>query len=475
MDRNRTRKPNGYWDDWENAKNEILKILPQYGGQLPGADVLQRDGYNAISIAIVRKHGGYHEVRRRLGLPELRKDDGHWDDWEVARREIQRAIDSNGGDFPSPSDLARLDLKHVTFVMEKCGGVRAVRERLGYPSERFPDGYWDSWDNLKNEAREIIAKAGHLPGSRDKGYDAFKFAAKKHGGVREVRERLYAELGIAQNKQSYPPGHWDDWEVARREIQRAIDLNGGYLPSLRDLKRLDMMYLNYVIDKHGGKLEVRRRLGLPLKRHSGETFRTWEKIKPEIERAMEKNGGDLPGAVGLRQSGFGYLIRPIIGLYGGFSVVRQRLGLPQIQSPGEWKDFSAVEATLRPIIEELDEFPSQQQLRERGLSGLVSAIYTRYGGFIAVRDRMGYPSKRVPPGYWKNFDNVRSTLEPIMTEVGHFPTQEELYERNLSGLSQSIVKYYGGLPEVARRMGIPKENGSRILNEVLDAFGRQEI
>ncbi|MBT7332048.1 hypothetical protein HN799_02140, partial [Candidatus Woesearchaeota archaeon] len=93
---------------------------------------------------------------------------------------------------------------------------------------------------------------------------------------------------------------------------------------------------------------------------------------------------------------------------------------------GYWKDFSNLESELEPIIEELGHFPTQSELQELGKSSIINGIQVYYSGMNAVREKMGYGSLKKPNGYWKEFSNLESELDPIIEELGHFPTQKEL-------------------------------------------------
>ncbi|MBT6402028.1 hypothetical protein HOK09_01035, partial [Candidatus Woesearchaeota archaeon] len=58
-----------------------------------------------------------------------------------------------------------------------------------------------------------------------------------------------------------------------------------------------------------------------------------------------------------------------------------------------------------------------------------------------------------PKGYWKDFSNLESELEPIIEELGHFPTQSELQELGKSSIINGIQVYYSGMNAVREKMG----------------------
>jgi hypothetical protein len=65
---------------------------------------------------------------------------------------------------------------------------------------------------------------------------------------------------------------------------------------------------------------------------------------------------------------------------------------------------------------------------------------------------LSYKSKR-PPGYWKNFDNVKNELLPHCQKIGRMLTPRELKKVGLGQIATIAKMYYGDLKNVANRLG----------------------
>jgi len=78
-------------------------------------------------------------------------------------------------------------------------------------------------------------------------------------------------------------------------------------------------------------------------------------------------------------------------------------------------------------------------------------------------------SKKKPNDYWKDTENVQKGLEPIIEELGRFPTWSEIDKRN-STLNVSINKYHGSLTQVRIKLGYA-EKEMEVLKEILEELG----
>ena len=63
--------------------------------------------------------------------------------------------------------------------------------------------------------------------------------------------------------------------------------------------------------------------------------------------------------------------------------------------------------------------------------------------------------KRLPPGYWKDFENIKKEVNPLIDELGRFPSYKEMNRKVGSSLPRYIMKYHGGILEVAKKLGVP--------------------
>ena len=61
---------------------------------------------------------------------------------------------------------------------------------------------------------------------------------------------------------------------------------------------------------------------------------------------------------------------------------------------------------------------------------------------------------RKPNGYWKNIDNVKRELQPIIDKLGRFPSNNEMIKEIGSSLPRYIMKYHGGILHLSQKMGL---------------------
>jgi hypothetical protein len=85
LTRPKASKPIGYWNIWENVKQEIHSFIFEFGtyGVMPTYSQLVSKGRNDLTIAIMRRHGGFSTVAEKLGLKVVSKrTNNYWDNWD---------------------------------------------------------------------------------------------------------------------------------------------------------------------------------------------------------------------------------------------------------------------------------------------------------------------------------------------------------------------------------------------------------
>lgn len=61
---------------------------------------------------------------------------------------------------------------------------------------------------------------------------------------------------------------------------------------------------------------------------------------------------------------------------------------------------------------------------------------------------------RKPSGYWKNIENVKRELKPLIDKLGRFPSNNEMIKEIGSSLPKYIMKYHGGILHLSQEMGL---------------------
>ncbi len=122
---------------------------------------------------------------------------------------------------------------------------------------------------------------------------------------------------------------------------------------------------------------------------------------------------------------------------------------------GYWT-WELLEKELLSIIQNNNEkFPTTVYLRAIKRDDLIAAMYSSFGGIVAVRKKMNYKIEKAKTPhqiYWENIENVKTELLIIINIIGDFPTKTYL-EKNHSSLKNAITRYHGGLINIKKIMG----------------------
>ena len=116
---------------------------------------------------------------------------------------------------------------------------------------------------------------------------------------------------------------------------------------------------------------------------------------------------------------------------------------------GYWQDPNNRKVVIDDLLEEFGYLPSERQLRRLGRFSLIKVIY-HCGGFRKLRETLGEPVKKRTTEYWQDFANIKAELEAIRRQLGHFPSQSELYSLKKAALLSAIARHHGGLIEVKK-------------------------
>ena len=321
-----------------------------------------------------------------------------------------------------------------------------------------PNGYWQNWDNVERELRNIIEQEGEIPAQKrlsELGRNDLNIGIiRNHGGLSAVRERMGYEL------KRKPNGYWENWENVERELRDIIEENNGEFPSTGKLKKIGKSSLEFGVNKfHGGFSVVRERMGFDVVEVSD--WKNEEYFLSEMEKVIAENKGIFPTQRRLYEMGKSGLSRAITKYYRGFSVVREGMGYELKRKPnGYWENWENVERELRDIIEENNgEFPSGKRLREMKKSSLGYFISKHYGGMGVVRKRMGFDLDKKPTEYWRDWNNIKSEIEKVIEKNnGVFPIQRRLIDLGERGLLNAIYTHYGSMSAVKERMGFGEDS-----------------
>ncbi len=260
-------------------------------------------------------------------------------------------------------------------------------------------------------------------------------------------------------RKKYPWFFFDNFSNLEAALRPIIEELGGRMPTDNEFRSRGQSRLSRAVTKLGGAAVVAKMLGvgtvklrLPKKRYAD-----FENVKIALVPIVEELGGKMPTLRELRNRNQSTLSEAITR-FGGTAVVARRLGISTngiITPKNHYDDLENMRAELLPIVEELGgRMPSDHELRVRDRRSLSRAI-SKHGGKAAVAARLGLSiSGGHPPNHWKNFDNLKNALMPVIAQLGKMPTHRTLVAKKLAALSTAIVAYHGGYTAVTRRLGL---------------------
>lgn len=136
-----TRKPRGYWKDFENVKRELLAFIAEEGGtgRMPTMTELRAAGRGSLVSAIHEHHGDFQEVAQRLHLSTPYRPKGYWKDFRNVKCELLAFIAEQGVDgmMPTESELRDAGRSSLTFaICQYHGDFHEVARRLHLSTRR---------------------------------------------------------------------------------------------------------------------------------------------------------------------------------------------------------------------------------------------------------------------------------------------------------------------------------------------------
>lgn len=286
-----TRRPRGYWDNFENLESELKEFLVENRETIPeGVMPTQKELRTLKRSDIVEacnKHGGTAQVASRLGLGtrSTKKSKHYWKDWTRVEADIrdfvsqrdaspehiegdpERLVIKSSRQFmPSQQELrlaSRADLAEA--ITDFHGGFREVAKKLGYVSKKKDDFFYDSFYNLAREIYALVLESGEcesvMPSSallKSAGRYDLTAAIAKAGGMSEVSQRLGLQYQVRTREA------FKDWGLFRQSLLSFMEQHGnpGEIPSSRTLNNFGRSDLYQAILHHGGSREVADRMGL---------------------------------------------------------------------------------------------------------------------------------------------------------------------------------------------------------------------
>ncbi len=328
------RKPRGYWNNWDNLKSELEKIIKKNNGELPSTIKLCQLGRSDL-VHASKKHGGMSKVRQILNCNYLRKEKGYYKDYKIVKKVLKEIIDSLGR-FPSQTELRSLKQTGLTAgIVRYHNGLYEIAKKMGYESEAKPQSYWKDPQNFKKELEVIWQNHPELKRNipstwwLDKNnYSYLKSAIhSNYTGISQFRKNMGQESQSEYTRRFTLYKDKDKVKKAIKEIWNNYPNTKGKLPSGNWMKNNGLNELCNAIDKyHGGPVSLRKELKLEY--HKGqhkykrEALKDWDFFRIEIESIIKDNAdlnGQFPRTSWLNRNGYYPIYNAIIKYHGGMS------------------------------------------------------------------------------------------------------------------------------------------------------------
>eukprot|EP00741_Cyanophora_paradoxa_P021772 tig00000241_g21015.t1 len=259
--------------------------------------------------------------------------------------------------------------------------------------------------------------------------------------------------------QAKPRFYWSNFENLRREIVTFMSTHSlEAVPTQVQLMRHGRGDIYYAIRKHGGFSSVARRLGLPtsVSEYWSDFENVEKELRIFMAQQSLKK---LPTKPQLLEAGRKDLVLAIQKHGGTMEVSKRMGFTSEVRERGYWKKMVHVAEEVKKFVQEhqLPHMPHKHELEAAGRHDLVGAIL-RQGGLAAVAEAAQLEVKKAalrrPPSYWDDISNLERELLQFIEEhgtPGRMPTSDELKRNGASHLRYAIVRH-GGAKTVARML-----------------------
>lgn len=188
----------------------------------------------------------------------------------------------------------------------------------------------------------------------------------------------------------------------------------------------------------------------------------WDSNKVREEAlSLIKLYGKLPGAKTLQKLKRADFLMAVRRHYpGSMSQLRIDLKVPTGQKPsGYWSKERLIEETQK-LIKQDKVFPTQKRLSELGLNTISIYAQRYFDGLYGLAVACGVSPEELwtKSGHWKEISNIQREIEPIIEELGRFPTTSDLRRLGKHNLLSAISTNYNGIKNVRKLLGYTKKS-----------------
>lgn len=512
----RTRKPNGYWRDFDNLRVAIMEVAGKVG-HFPSREELVEHGYTTLSAVISKYHGGSEAIKKKMKIQKVLKKSkkmlevegrigepletclrreyvdnrrsamdlgeelqltwasvGHWlDKFEIEKRTVSEQLLSENAKKPSKRQLQK-------WYVDQRLSPNQIKERANVSWPTVVKWLREYEIPTRDISQSVISKGGRKP-------------------TRKELQRLYLNERMPMNKIAKRCGvtqgairNWcDDYGIKRRSNSES-KLPEGFKPPTK--KQLERMYVKEQrsLDEIGEEFGVSepkiRRIavgyGISIRENKSkyndkshrkglvDRLLAIRSKKPEelsswdFQRTKDKGVLCFAGVLqwyekendcGSREARY-VMIEELYGV--------SRESIENKKLFDYWKKPENVIREVQEIKEKykLKVLPSMSELGKLEHSSLAAAIQKYHGGFNAFRKLIGEKQIKTPTEQCKNLDyTIKRALE-AMSELDYdeLPPRKVLESNGYAGLVGTIKTHHGGYRSFREtfngRLNRPSEN-----------------
>lgn len=368
------KKENGYWEDKDNIINTAKMIIKEFGYLPSQRELSSYKKYQSFCQAVSNYYSGFHKLRETLGLKQLKKEQGYWQDEQQLLDELEVIIERFGH---IPTYLGKRGYGYLFNALQKHGGVYVFAKKYNLPleSDKVPTTFYDNEERLEEKVKDLLIQFGYFPSQKE----------LHHHGEYAVVYRLCEKYGNVANA-SLAYGY---------EINKIKALDGHFCDSFSERIVDDYLYCCNVSHERNIKICLDNVNVVP-------DFLLSSSDKVVIEVLMCDYY--LPPRFEMEEVYVKrYLVKRKAYLDNGYQLIEVFPNDLRSKKILDEKLYELIKPFSNSTIKDLSKVP------------------------------LSYNKKR-PPGYWRIFENVKKELLPYCKELGRIPTQSELKKFGLGSI-----------------------------------------
>lgn len=281
---------------------------------------------------------------------------------------------------------------------------------------------WKTKEEILSKFKELYTRYGKIPSRKELSklhLSGLLFAIQEYGGMNTV----YTELNIPRTTK--PSNYWTDDTIT----QSLIDIIAliGTFPTQSMLKKLHHNDLLGAINKHGGLIFYRQKLGYKRLQVPKEYFKDINNVKNIINDFIKKYNY-FPSISALEKFRPGIKFG-ILKYHGGYRNIRNILNQKQpYQEKGYWDNIQNVIVEINRIHAIIGHFPSYVEICKYSSSGFFAAIAKKHGGINNLRIKMG-----LVPIYKSHLERrVKGILNQYVADTDYVDNKRALLKKKFN-------------------------------------------